>query len=195
MATTKRSTKGRATASRAKSTAPKTRVVKKATTAKKPVAKAKPVANAKAVVKAKPLAAKPIGKTKPARATAPKQAAKKPADNPEIVALKAKASRERNALERRLTDAVREIGILRHHELRAMQFERQLAERDVTIGRLQTQLAELERRPAEPIYVREIQQTLALIDPVNETTIEAADLDEFEDDRGSEDADLASDED
>lgn len=188
MATTKRSTKGRATASRAKSTAPKTRVVKKATTAKKPVA------NAKAVVKAKPIAAKPIAKTKPARVAAPKQAAKKPADTPEIVALKAKASRERNALERRLTDAVREIGILRHHELRAMQFERQLAERDVTIGRLQTQLAELERRPAEPIYVREIQQTLALVDPVNETTIEAADLDEFEDDRSAEDADLANDE-
>ena len=182
MATTKRSTKGRATASGAKSTA-RTRTVKKATTSKKPVAKAKAIAKPKAAAKAKP-----------SRAAAPKQAAKKPAERPEIVALKAKASRERHALERRLTDAVREIGMLRHHEMRAMQFERQLAERDATIGRLQTQLTELERRPAEPIYVREIQQTLALVDPINETTVEAADLDEFEDDRIGEDADLASDE-
>ncbi|MEO6029290.1 MAG: hypothetical protein ABIR79_20700 [Candidatus Binatia bacterium] len=187
MATTKRSTKGRATASGAKSTA-RTRTVKKATTSKKPVAKLKAVASPKATAKPKAIQAKPT------RAAAPKQAAKKPAERPEIVALKAKASRERNALERRLTDAVREIGLLRHHEMRAIQFERQLGERDATIGRLQTQLTELERRPAEPIYVREIQQTLALVDPVNETTVEAADLDEFEDDRLGEDADLASDE-
>jgi hypothetical protein len=186
MATTKRSTKGRATASGAKSTA-RTRTVKKATTSKKPVAKA--IAKPKTIAKSKVSA-----KAKPSRAAAPKQAAKKPAERPEIVALKAKASRERHALERRLTDAVREIGILRHHEMRAIQFERQLAERDVTIGRLQTQLVELERRPAEPIYVREIQQTLALVDPVNDTTVEAADLDEFEDDRSAEDADLASEE-
>jgi len=182
MATTKRSTKGRATASGAKSKA-RTRTVKKATTSKKSVVKAKAIAKPKV-----------IAKGKPTRTAAPKQAAKKPVANPELVALKAKASRERGALERRLTDAVREIGLLRHHEMRAMQFERQLAERDATIGRLQTQLTELERRPAEPIYVREIQQTLALVDPVNETTIEAADLDEFEDDRLGEDADLASDE-
>lgn len=181
MATTKRSTKGRATASRAKSAA-RSRVVKKATPAKKPVAQAKPKAKAKTV------------KAKPTRAAAPKQGAKKPVESPAIVALKAKASRERNALERRLTEAVREIGSLRLHELRAMQLERQLAERDATIGRLQTQLTELERRPAEPIYVREIQQTLALGEPVSESDAEATDLDEFEDDRIGDDADLANDE-
>ena len=185
MATTKRSTKSRASARRATSTA-RSRVVKQATAPKKKAAgtKTKPIAKAKRTVAAKP-----------ARPAAPKQTAKKPAaESPAFVALKAKAQRERNALEKRLTEAVREIGMLRHHELRAMQLERQLAERDATIQRLQTQLAELERRPAEPIYVREVQQSLALGSPAREADSAVSDLDEFEDDRLQDDPDFIGDE-
>lgn len=203
MATTKRNKGGRATASRAKTTARPAKSAK-ATPKKKTIAKAKPVA--KPVGKTKVVAkAKAITKTKPARAAA--------VDSPEVVALRAKFSRERNGLEKRLTEAVREIGLLRHHELRAMQFERQLGERDATIERLQAQLAELERRPAEPVYVHEVQQSLALVAPPHapgtisvaahadldggsaELDHSAVDLDEFEDDRLADDADLVSDDD
>ena len=193
MATTKRSKGGRATASRAKTTARpratggKAKATPKKKVAARPVKKAKPAAKAKAATAKRPT---------PARAVSPKRAAAKPtraaakavrrnagAESPELVALKARFQRERNGFEKRLTEAVREIGLLRHHELRAMQLERQLAERDATIGRLQTQVSELERRPAEPVYEREVQQTLALGAPARQLDGSARDLDEFEDDR------------
>jgi len=192
MATTKRSKGGRATASRAKTTArPRATGGKATATPKKKVA-ARPVKKAKPAARAKAATAK---RPAPARAVSPKRAAVKPtratakpvrnagAESPELVALKARFQRERNGFEKRLTEAVREIGLLRHHELRAMQLERQLAERDATIGRLQTQVSELERRPAEPVYEREVQQTLALGAPAHQLDGSARDLDEFEDDR------------
>jgi len=185
MATKKHSKGSRAAARRAKTTA-RPRATAKAT---KTVAKAKtkPVAKkTKPVAKAKPVAAKRPA-AKPAAVKAP------PVESKEVAALKTKFQRERSGLERRLTEAVREIGVLRHHELRAMQLERQLAERDATIGRLQLQLTELERRPTETIYIREVQQSLALGEPVNDLAVSQTDLDEFEDDRLADDADLVSD--
>jgi hypothetical protein len=171
MATTKRSTKGRPVATRTKAGA----------RAAKSAKRAKPTAR-KTSTKASP---RPAAKAKPTRKTSapPKRpVVTKPAgDGPEVVALKAKFQRERNALQKNLTEAVREIGLLRHHELRATHLERQLAERDATIARLQSQLADLERRPAEPVYVHEVQQTLAL--GVASAVEDATDLDEFEDDR------------
>lgn len=205
MATTKRNKGGRATASRAKSAARAAKSAKPAPK-KKTVAKAKPVSKAKLVEKTKA-----VSKAKPGKAS---RAVAKPAvESAEVVALRAKFSRERNGLEKRLTEAVREIGLLRHHELRAMQFERQVAERDATIERLRAQLADLERRPAEPVYVHEVQQSLALGAPSHhpgainvaahadldgasaDLDHSAVDLDEFEDDRLADDADLVSDDD
>jgi hypothetical protein len=196
MATTKRSKGGRATASRAKTTARsratggKAKATPKKKIAARPVKKAKPAARAKAATVKRPARA---------RAVSPTRAPAKPvrnagAESPELVALKARFQRERNGFEKRLTEAVREIGLLRHHELRAMQLERQLAERDATIGRLQTQVSELERRPAEPVYEREVQQTLALGAPAHQLDGSARDLDELEDDRLGDDGDLVTDE-
>ena len=189
MATKKRSKGGRATARRAKTTVRPRATTKAKATPKKKVS-ARVVTKAKPVAKAKPAAV--AKRPTPARAASPKRPVAKPvrkagAESSEVAALKAKFQRERNGLEKRLTEAVREIGLLRHHELRAMQFERQVGERDATIGRLQMQLSELERRPAESVYVREVQQTLALVTP-------APDLDDFEDDRLADDADLVTDE-
>jgi hypothetical protein len=189
MATKKPSKGSRATANRAKTTARPRATTKAKATPKRKVA-ARAVAKAKPSAKPKSAPAKPSKRPAPARAAAPKRPTAKPArhagaEHPEIATLKARFQRERHGLEKRLTEAVREIGLLRHHELRAMQLERQVAERDATIVRLQTQLSELERRPVEPIYVREVQQTLALITP-------ASDLDEFEDDQLADDADLVS---
>ena len=203
MATTKRSKGGRATASRAKTT------VRPRATGGKAKATPKKKVVARAVKKAKPAAtakAAPAKRPTPARAMSPRGAAAKStratakpvrhagAESPEIVALKARFQRERNGFEKRLTEAVREIGLLRHHDLRAMQLERQLAERDATIGRLQTQLSELERRPVEPVYEREVQQTLALGAPAHQLDESARDLDEFEDDRLADDGELVTDE-
>ena len=50
------------------------------------------------------------------------------------------------ALEKQLTDTVREIGQLRHHEMRAAQLERQLKERDDLIVQLRGQLSERRTR-------------------------------------------------
>ncbi len=182
MATTKRSKKGRATSNRA-SKSPRGRAAKtaKSTPKRKPATRA--AASAKTSAKTKP-----VTKPKVAAPTTKRAAA----ENREVTALKAKFQRERSALEKNLTEAVREIGALRHHELRAMQLERQLADRDAIITRLQTQLSDLERRPAEPVYVHEVQQSLALGGSTH--GIEAADLDEFEDERLPDDADLVSDE-
>ena len=215
MATTKRNKGGRATASRAKTTARAAKSAKPAPK-KKTVAKAKPVARAKPVASAKPIAkAKPVPKAKATekKLVAKSKPARAAADSPEVVALRAKFSRERNGLEKRLTEAVREIGLLRHHELRAMQLERVVAEREATIERLQAQLTDLQRRPAEPVYVHEVQQSLALGAPAHhqgaisvaahagvdcgsaDLDQSAVDLDEFEDDRLGDDADLVSDDD
>ncbi len=122
--------------------------------------------------------------SKPARATS-KATRPQARENAAVSALKARFQRERNGLEKNLTDAVREIGLLRHHELRVTQLERQLQERDETITRLQSRLAELERRPVEPVYEDEVQHSFAL--PAS-----APELDEFEDDNPlAEDSSLA----
>jgi hypothetical protein len=65
-----------------------------------------------------------------------------------LAKLKARFDRERGALEKRLTETVREIGQLRHHEMRATQLERQLAERDETIAALRREIEALRSRPA-----------------------------------------------
>lgn len=164
MATKKRSKGGRAAASRAKTSAGARAASRKAKP-KKIAVKAKSAAKPKSAMPAR--AAKASKPAKPSRTVA--------ADNKELVALKNRFQRERSALEKNLTEAVREIGILRHHEMRVMQLERQLKERDDLIGRLQQQLEELQRRPAEPIYEREVQQSFALVVPPQD------DVDEFED--------------
>lgn len=193
MATTKGKTKGRAATTRAKATARGRATT--STTSKKTAAR--PAKNAKAAAqpKAKPkVTAKPVAKAKPAAAKRP---AAKPApaavENAEVTTLKNKFQRERNGLEKRLTEAVREIGLLRHHELRAMQLERQVAERDATIERLQAQLVELQRRPAEPVYVHEVQQSLALGVVSRDEDVETEALDEFEEEQLVDDGDLLSD--
>lgn len=193
MATTKGKTKGRAATTRAKATA-RGRATTSPTSKK---TAARPAKNAKAAAqpKAKPkVTAKPVAKAKPAAA---KRAAAKPAsaavEHAEVTTLKNKFQRERNGLEKRLTEAVREIGLLRHHELRAMQLERQVAERDATIERLQAQLVELQRRPAEPVYVHEVQQSLALGVVSRDEDVETEALDEFEEEQLVDDGDLLSD--
>lgn len=71
--------------------------------------------------------------------------------------------REKSQLEKRLTDMVREIGQLRYHETRASQLERQVAERDQTIGTLRSEIAELRNRRADPHRDdAEVQHPLAL---------------------------------
>jgi hypothetical protein len=168
MATKKRSKGARAAASRAKSTARPRAAGRKTKATVKP----------KRAVKARP--AKAAERAKAAKAAKPKRAATAAAPAPtaskERVAHKNRFQRERSALEKNLTEAVREIGLLRHHEMRVAQLEHQLKERDDLIGRLQRQLEELQRRPAEPIYEREVQQSFALVSPPSD------DVDEFEDD-------------
>lgn len=165
MATKKRSKGGRAAASRAKTSA----------TARAASRKAKPKKAA-----AKPKRAMTARAAKPSKPT--KAAAAKPnrigaADSKELVALKNRFQRERSALEKNLTEAVREIGVLRQYEMRVTQLDRQLKERDDLIGRLQQQLEELQRRPVEPIYDREVQQSFALV------TTAQDEVDEFEDEQ------------
>jgi hypothetical protein len=88
------------------------------------------------------------GKTKAKRSAA--KAGKKAAagDGAALAQQKARFDRERNDLQKRLTDMVREIGELRHHELRATQLARQVAERDQTIANLRRELSEARSRPA-----------------------------------------------
>ena len=136
---------------------------------------------AKSTTRAAARKSKPTPKQKTGTRTAnvtkaPKRSVKAAGENKEVAALKTRFQRERNALEKRLTEAMREIGLLRHHEIRAAHLERQLKEREDLILRLQGQLAEVDRRPVEPVYEREVQQSFALATP-------AQDLDEFEDDQ------------
>ena len=90
--------------------------------------------------------------------------------------------REKSALEKRLTDTVREIGQLRHHEARAAQLERQLKERDETIAQLRTQLGSLRSRELAP-EDDEAQPSLAL------GSRSVDDIDEFADDEVQDDDD------
>jgi len=172
MATKKRSKGGRAAATRAKSTARPRAAGRKTKATVQPT---------RAVKTRAAKASKPANVTKTAKAAKPKRTATAQpartasAESKELLALKNRFQRERSALEKNLTEAVREIGVLRHHEMRVMQLERQLKERDELIGGLQRQLEELQRRPADPIYEREVQQSFALVSPAQD------EVDEFED--------------
>lgn len=101
----------------------------------------------------------------------------------EVAALKAKLEREKISFEKRLTDTVREIGQLRHHEARAAQLERQLKERDELIAQLRTQLNDLRNREIVAPGDDEIQPSLAL------GSRASRDLDEFDEDVGPEEDD------
>ena len=107
MATKKSGKSGRATASRAKTTA-RSRTTKPAPKKKTAARAAKP---RKAVTKP--------GTAKRAIAKPTRAATKAAVESAEVTALKARFQRERNTLEKHLTEAAREIGLLRHHELRA----------------------------------------------------------------------------
>jgi hypothetical protein len=100
-----------------------------------------------------------------------------------LAALKSRFQKEKSALEKRLTDSVREIGQLRHHEARVAQLERQLKERDETIGQLRAQVSELRNRDLEPPDDEEVQPSLAL------GSRSSRDLDDLEEDLGPEDDD------
>jgi predicted RNase H-like nuclease (RuvC/YqgF family) len=128
MATTKRGKKARAGA-------------RKPTAARGKSASARKRASAKSSTKA--------GKRPAAAKTAKKAGAKAAAGGGAALAQqKARFDRERDDLQKRLTDMVREIGELRHHEMRATQLARQVAERDQTIAGLRRELSELRSRPA-----------------------------------------------
>ena len=165
MATKNRSKSGRAAVGRKTKPAAKPKRAPKAATS----TKAAKASAAKRTTAAKPTRAA----AKPTRAAASSTRTAAVASK-ELAALKSRFQRERAALEKNLTEAVREIGVLRHHEMRAMQLERQVKERDELIGRLQQQLEELQRRSVEPTYEREVQQSFALVTPAHD------DVDEFE---------------
>jgi hypothetical protein len=78
----------------------------------------------------------------------------------EIAKLKARFQRERSQLEKRLTETVREIGQLRHHEMRASQLERQLGERDATIGALRKEVETLQAQAARAPVSADAQPSL-----------------------------------
>ena len=101
----------------------------------------------------------------------------------EVAALKARLEREKSGFEKRLTDTVREIAQLRHHEARAAQLERQLKERDELIAHLRTQLNDLRNREIVSPDDDEVQPSLAL------GSRAPRDLDEFEEDVGPEEDD------
>jgi len=67
----------------------------------------------------------------------------------EIARLKARLQRGKTTLEKRLTEAVREIGQLRYHEARTAQLERQLQERDQIISQLRAEVGALRSRSQE----------------------------------------------
>ena len=159
-------------------------------------ARTKPSARAKAASRKKPAAPKRAarraaprstkGRAATTRVTRPTSAATSQAAasvTRELAALKTRFQREKSAFERRLTETVREIGQLRHHEARAMQLERQLKERDDTIAQLRTQLNDLRNRELAPAEDEEVQPSLALGPRA------AHDLDEFDDDVAAEDDD------
>ncbi|MCC6847439.1 MAG: hypothetical protein IT294_02970 [Deltaproteobacteria bacterium] len=225
MATTKRKKGGRAAAPRAKASGHVHAGKKSAP--KKPAARASAAKGRKAKA-ARVKVATPPGAARPKAAAAPKagarpkrapaapkrppvtpapkaRAAKAPAaESQEVVALRSKFQRERSGLEKRLTEAVREIGMLRHHEIRATQLERRLAERDAAILQLQQRLAVGQRGAAEPVvYAHEVQQSFALVIPASEGggaqdaggERRTVAIDEFGEQQLVDDADLVSDDD
>ncbi len=115
-----------------------------------------------------------------ARASAPKRPA---SGGAEVAKLKARFEREKSGLEKRLTESVREIGQLRHHEARVGQLERQLKERDETISKLRAELSELRSRPPLPADDPEVQPSLALGERA------PRDLDDFDDEMPIDDDD------
>lgn len=164
---------------------------------KKVAARGKKVGGARARAVAPAKKAKPRVKAKPAKAAKTKRPAPKASLKAKVVAaakgagasvdaaltaLKARFDRERGSLERRLTETVREIGQLRHHELRVGQLERQLAERDETIRKLRAELDGVRDRTAAPRLTEE-QPSLVFGSEV------ARDLDSFDDDGGLDDED------
>jgi predicted RNase H-like nuclease (RuvC/YqgF family) len=136
-----------------------------------------------------PRAAAPRKKTAPraaakGRAAAPRaKKAAAPAASREVAALKARLEREKTDFDKRLTDTVREIAQLRHHEARAAQLERQLKERDEIIVQLRSKLNDLRNREIVTPEDDEIQPSLAL-------GSRGADFDEFDEDVPEEDDDL-----
>jgi hypothetical protein len=127
---------------------------------------------------------KPAPRAAKSRAAAPRAAkpAAASAASREVVALKTKLEREKAGFEKRLTDTMREIATLRHHEARAAQLERQLKERDELIVQLRTQLNDLRNREIVTPDDEDIQPSLAL-------GSRGSDYDEFEDDVGPEEDD------
>jgi len=101
----------------------------------------------------------------------------------ELAALKTRLEREKSGFEKRLTDTVREIAQLRHHEARAAQLERQRKERDELIAQLRTQLNDLRNREIVAPDDDEVQPSLAL------ESRATPDLDEFDEDAGPEEDD------
>jgi hypothetical protein len=128
--------------------------------------------------------------TKPARARAAKSSAPKRAagrgagTSADVAKVTARFEREKSTLERRLTEAMREIGQLRHHEMRATQLERQLKERDESIAQLRREASELRSRPTAPLDEDpEVQPSLALGERAGR------DLDDFDDELALDDED------
>ena len=151
----------------------KSRKTAAAAKSRKPAARRAParVASRK---KPAPRAAKSPAAAKPAAASAASR---------EVVALRAKLEREKTGFEKRLTETMREIATLRHHEARAAQLERQLKERDELIIQLRTQLNDLRNREVVTPDDEELQPSLAL-------GSRGSDYDEFDDDVGPEDDEL-----
>jgi len=154
----------------------KSRKTAHAAKSRKPAARRAP-ARAAARKKPAPRAAK-------SRAAAPRAAkpAAASAASREVVALKAKLEREKVGFEKRLTDTMREIATLRHHEARAAQLERQLKERDELIVQLRTQLDDLRNRAVVTPDEEDMQQSLAL-------GSRGGEYDEFDDDVAPEEDD------
>ncbi len=158
----------------------------------------KPRKNARPAKRRKPAKGRATARATASRKkTAPRRAAKKPAAaagatqrpapagaaaSREVAALKARLEREKTNFERRLTDTVREIAQLRHHEARATQLERQLKERDDLIAQLRTQLNDLRNREIVTPDDEEIQPSLAL-------GSRGHDFDEFDEDVAPEEDD------
>jgi hypothetical protein len=152
-----------------------------------PAARKKPVARKQAGRRAAARGAKGRASTaRPKRPTAAPKArgtASAATTSRELTTLKARFQREKSAFEKRLTETVREIGQLRHHEARATQLERQMKERDDTIAQLRTQLSDLRNRQLAAAHDEEVQPSLAL------GSRPAHDLDEFDEDVEAEDDD------
>jgi predicted RNase H-like nuclease (RuvC/YqgF family) len=160
MATKTRAKRARTTGRRTKPAARK-RSAKRGKVPKHARGRAKAGATNARAARARKPAARASAQCKTAPRAAPRPAAASAASR-ELAALKVRFQREKTALEKRLTESVREIGQLRHHEARAVQLERQLKERDETIGQLRSQLSELRNRDLAPPEDEEVQPSLAL---------------------------------